>query len=909
MPASDTRKQPETNGNDARYPGPGDFVKLLNWHLNRGTRPDGDPERVGEIWDNKRFANAVGASDKTVRNWRAGRNPPQSLVAVEQELFGANPKYERWRADLRTAFAGESLDGDEPKSNFPRPTASFLGRDEDLAKILTALAGEGAEVALLLQGGPGIGKTTLTQVAAWDEAVVKRFGARRWFVKLETARTAAALQDAVTRAVGADPRSGFAATLEALKRAPGLLVLDNLETPWDTVGERQATEAILAELATVPGLALMASIRGRDRVGGAAWSLVLPVEQLRPPHDRDLFCRIGGEAFAEDPHLQDLLKALAGIPLAIKLVATRAHGRDALAPLWAEWQRIGAALAASRDLPADRLTSLPFSVALSLTSERLDETALRLFRLLGQLPAGLCDEDRAALLGAESFAAEEALLGVGLAIEQGGRLDLLPPIRDIAQRRHRPEGEDAEAWPSYFLRLTKDLGEVIGTTQDRGSVARLVPELPNIEAAVREMLASDRRNEVMAALPGLCRLTYLASLPTPVLMEMSAARRNGSDILGEANCIEGLGDIALTRSDHDGARSAFEEAQLLYRQVGDIHGEANCICSLGEIALARSDHHGARAAYEEAQALYRQVGDIHGAANCIKGLGDIAVRRSDHDGARVAYEEAQPLYREVGSIHGEANCIKGLGNIALRRSNHDGARAAFEEAQALYRQVGDLLGAANCIKGLGDIALERSDHDGARSVYEEAQALYRQVGDLLGAANCIKGLGDIALRRSDHDGARAAYEEAQPLFRQVGSVLGEANCIKGLGDIALRRSNHNGARVAYEEAQPLFRQVGSILGEANCIKGLGDIALRRSDHDGARAAYEEAQPLYRQVGSILGEANCIKGLGDIALACSDHDGARTAYEEALLLYRKIDALDEIAGCQEKLKLLQDRVVE
>ena len=56
-------------------------------------------------------------------------------------------------------------------------------------------------------------------------------------------------------------------------------MLDNLETPWDLEPERRATEGTLAALAVTPGLALLASFRGRDRVGGPAWALVYPVDQ------------------------------------------------------------------------------------------------------------------------------------------------------------------------------------------------------------------------------------------------------------------------------------------------------------------------------------------------------------------------------------------------------------------------------------------------------------------------------------------------------------------------------------------------------------------------------------------------------------------------------------------------------
>lgn len=58
--------------------------------------------------------------------------------------------------------------------------------------------------------------------------------------------------------------------------------------------------------------------------------------------------------------------------------------------------------------------------------------------------------------------------------------------------------------------------------------------------------------------------------------------------MDQAYCIRSLGDIALRRSDHDGARTAYDEALPLYRQVGDVLGQANCISRLGDIRGAAS---------------------------------------------------------------------------------------------------------------------------------------------------------------------------------------------------------------------------------------------------------------------------------------------------------------------------------
>ncbi|WP_429647614.1 tetratricopeptide repeat protein [Skermanella aerolata] len=54
-------------------------------------------------------------------------------------------------------------------------------------------------------------------------------------------------------------------------------------------------------------------------------------------------------------------------------------------------------------------------------------------------------------------------------------------------------------------------------------------------------------------------------------------------------------------------RARYEEALPLCRQVGDLLGEANCIQSLGNIALARSDHDAAQEQLERALKIYECI--------------------------------------------------------------------------------------------------------------------------------------------------------------------------------------------------------------------------------------------------------------------------------------------------------------
>jgi tetratricopeptide (TPR) repeat protein len=100
-------------------------------------------------------------------------------------------------------------------------------------------------------------------------------------------------------------------------------------------------------------------------------------------------------------------------------------------------------------------------------------------------------------------------------------------------------------------------------------------------------------------------------------------------VLGEANCIKSLGDIALRRSDHEGAREHYERALPRSQRVGDVLGEANCIQSLGDIALGQSDQNRARAQYEDALALYARIPDPYSIGSVHVSLTRVASDESE----------------------------------------------------------------------------------------------------------------------------------------------------------------------------------------------------------------------------------------------------------------------------------------
>jgi hypothetical protein len=216
-------KPPDLKG----YPRDGSFAELLRWHFHNGTRPDGDPSRIGRRrWTPKDFAVEVGSEaeeGRAIRYWISLNKPkrPNDLASIERAIFGdANKNYDDWRRDLRAAYdriAAEEPDlgpvtapepapgamGTSPSSGGqidhqpglgqklvdlispphagrfpPRPPLHMVGRAGALAELKSRLGVTGGHPAsdrTIVRGVPGIGKTTLVNALAYEPEVIQYF--------------------------------------------------------------------------------------------------------------------------------------------------------------------------------------------------------------------------------------------------------------------------------------------------------------------------------------------------------------------------------------------------------------------------------------------------------------------------------------------------------------------------------------------------------------------------------------------------------------------------------------------------------------------------------------------------------------------------------------------------------------
>jgi len=188
-------------------------------------------------------------------------------------------------------------------TNLPRPASSFVGRDTELAEVLSRV--ESGSRLVTLTGPGGSGKTRLAIEAA--ATLVPAYKAGVFWVGLAALRDPALVTETIAQTLGA--KDGLA---EHIAEREMLLLLDNLEQVIDAAPELSSL------LTSCPNLALLVTSRELLRVQG---EVEYPVPPLATPEAVALFC---ARAQVEPSDaISELCVRLDSLPLAVELAAAR----------------------------------------------------------------------------------------------------------------------------------------------------------------------------------------------------------------------------------------------------------------------------------------------------------------------------------------------------------------------------------------------------------------------------------------------------------------------------------------------------------------------------------------------------------------------------------------------------------
>ncbi|MEO7119296.1 MAG: adenylate/guanylate cyclase domain-containing protein [Candidatus Limnocylindrales bacterium] len=727
-------------------------------------------------------------SGATVRLVQDGLPPRSTLIDLGEQRLRDLDRPERVfqlaAEDLRRDFP--SLRSLSPqRTNLPIQMTSFVGRERELADVVSRLRSQ--ERLVTLVGVGGTGKTRLMLQAAAE--AVERFPDGVWLVELAPITDPELIAQEIARSLGLQEEPGQSregSLVDFLRSKRLLLLLDNCEHligPVATMVQRL--------LGDCPTLRVMATSREPLGVDGES---IFPVPSLASTEAVRLFVERAVamlSGFSLDPAstltIEEICVRLDGIPLAIELAAARINALSV--------QEIADRLDDRfRLLTGGRRTAVPrqqtLQALIDWSWDLLEEGDRRLLRRLSVFAGGWTAEAAAAVAAdPDSDTQLGTIDGLGrladrslIVVEHGDttRYGMLETIRQYARDRLVASGEAEQLRVrhlGFFADVTAEAALYLRGPDVTRWLERLDPDIDNLRAALDWAFASDARaalemwlsmTEYWAArvvgsesVDQLERVvesvrTLDESAPGMASTERSILTARILAAVAQASALFDLRPATL-----DWAR----ESLVIARRTGDPSAIAHALSALTLASLFTGHADELEDPSDELIAIAKQVGEWAIVAYVLSGSAQ-ASARFDPKRSAALMATASEAGRRSGSPRAIAFVALARANVAGFTGDVAGARAAFAEAEERYGEVADPRGQLMARSDLAHV-LRRA------GALAEAEELYRgtipewQYGGNRGAiANQLECFAYLALEHRQ-DGRAVRLLGAADNLREV----------------------------------------------------------------------------------------------------------------------------------------------
>ena len=687
-------------------------------------------------------------------------------------------------------------------------------------------------------GSGGIGKTSAGLHVFHHPDVVHRFEHHRYFVPCDAITTSDSLATTILQVVGAqivnseNPNTTLHRVLMALP--PSLIFLDNFETPWDSESSRSGVEDILSKIGASPKISLIVTTRIKELPSNLSWTYEAEISPLSPEAARQTYLAIDssrGDINSDSlKTLDELLKELDYVPLAIRLLATVGRG---LSPsyLLGQWREEHTELL---ELRKDRQSSIAVSISFSLSQLKITNNpeALDLLGILSLLPDGLSRwTERIPQIGpgfTRVHHLARVLLQTSLCFLQGETLKVLSPIRHYILLHNPAATRHVDVLEGYYWNLIRDHSNTKFGPGFPEARKILDPELGNIRSLIKNAIQHHPSLGVVEATIDLSWY-FTKTIPSiELLMKIGEQTKNLGDASIEARRLQILGENMRMQCRFVDSSERFKEARDKFIESQDVLGAARCSMSIGDILYLQSKYDEATAVLKEARANFTEIGSVSGAAQCSQSLGEILRLQNRYEEATAVLKEARVQLAEIGDVFGATQCSQILGNVLRMQKRYDKATDVLQGARTKFIETGGDLSAAQCSRSLGDILFMQNQYDKATTVLKEARVKFIELGEVLGATQCLKTLGKIHFHQGDYAEASIMLREAREQSIMIGDRLGAAESLHALGDNNRFEGKYVEAKELLTRAKDEFLNFGYSLGVERCESKLSEVVTESS---------------------------------------------------------------------------------
>ena len=244
-----------------------------------------------------------------------------------------------------------------------------------------------------------------------------------------------------------------------------------------------------------------------------------------------------------------------------------------------------------------------------------------------------------------------------------------------------------------------------------------------------------------------------------------------------------------------------------FRRLEDALGEANCLQEMGQLYYHLGNYSGALQYLLNADKIYRELSSTDPLASNLNRLGTLYYYNQQPDLAWKQFKEALELYTKSGNTAGLAETYGQVGHLYEKELKYDSAyyfqRLALKEAQ----RSGDTAILAKIYEHLGSIFEDKQQFDSAYLYFNRSLEAYRSSGKILEQIEVINNLGDVFSKNGNPSRGMLFARQAAELALQTEEKYQLQSAYRDIAQNFAALNQYDSAYAYLEKSRQLIQTI------------------------------------------------------------------------------------------------------
>ncbi|EGJ32239.1 MULTISPECIES: CHAT domain-containing protein [Moorena] len=300
------------------------------------------------------------------------------------------------------------------------------------------------------------------------------------------------------------------------------------------------------------------------------------------------------------------------------------------------------------------------------------------------------------------------------------------------------------------------------------------------------------------------------------------------------------------------ALKSWQQALVIYKQIGHRQGEANSLGNMGRAYANLGEYKQAINNYLPSIAIARQIPDREGEAGSLTNLGFAYGNLGNYKKAIDYHRQSLDIFREIRNRQGEARSLSNLGNAYESLGDYKKAIDYQQKSLAIARGIGNRDGEAGSLGNLANAYRHLGDYEKAIDYQQKSLAIKREIRNRRGEAYSLDNLGIAYGNLGDYKKAINYHRQSLGIFREIRHRKGEAHALENLGIAYGNLGKYKKAIDYHQKSIAIAREIGHRKGEAYSLNNLGATFLENNQLEQAKTHLFDAIKIWEDIRQNLG---------------------------------------------------------